>query len=328
MATLTIRNLADVIYAKLKMRAAANSRSIEEEARRLIEEAVESEASLTYRWQAASRLRTFLARINSGGRRRQILPSNVAELLGHSGAGMVEDWFAAREEPKFADLYAIAALFCANGEWLAHGQGVSFTAEYADFPSGSAGFKDLIASKPNKIYLLRAAHEEGWLTIILKMDEYRYKTLRTSINVSEHIGSGGEGRLVAFTNLCGALWRFTSGTGLEVYSYILPVDDYLGIAHGEEYPGAVIGRNHSRPWWEDIWDFNRLGPTPTNAGEHYWRGFDQLRHRIRSCIRADKSDRADREWASTFDVRATAQEYGYAFNSIGGRWQEPLGSVD
>jgi plasmid stability protein len=43
MATLTIRRLSDLAKGKLRIRAAENGRSMEEEARRIIEDAVGSE---------------------------------------------------------------------------------------------------------------------------------------------------------------------------------------------------------------------------------------------------------------------------------------------
>ncbi len=45
MASITIRKLDDAVKAKLRVRAAANGRSMEEEARVILREAVEEEAS-------------------------------------------------------------------------------------------------------------------------------------------------------------------------------------------------------------------------------------------------------------------------------------------
>ena len=45
MGTLTIRNLDDGLKAEIRMRAARNGRSMEEEARRLLQAAVQSPAS-------------------------------------------------------------------------------------------------------------------------------------------------------------------------------------------------------------------------------------------------------------------------------------------
>lgn len=47
MASITIRKLDDAVKAKLRVRAAANGRSMEEEARVILREAVEEEASET-----------------------------------------------------------------------------------------------------------------------------------------------------------------------------------------------------------------------------------------------------------------------------------------
>lgn len=45
MASITIRNLDDAVKTKLRVRAATNGRSMEEEARVILREAVEEEAS-------------------------------------------------------------------------------------------------------------------------------------------------------------------------------------------------------------------------------------------------------------------------------------------
>ena len=45
MASITIRNLDDRVKSKLRVRAATNGRSMEEEARTILREAVEQEAS-------------------------------------------------------------------------------------------------------------------------------------------------------------------------------------------------------------------------------------------------------------------------------------------
>ncbi len=45
MASITIRNLDDAVKTKLRVRAATNGRSMEEEARIILREAVEEEAS-------------------------------------------------------------------------------------------------------------------------------------------------------------------------------------------------------------------------------------------------------------------------------------------
>ena len=45
MASITIRNLDDEVKSKLRVRAASNGRSMEEEARTILREAVEQEAS-------------------------------------------------------------------------------------------------------------------------------------------------------------------------------------------------------------------------------------------------------------------------------------------
>ena len=45
MASITIRNLDDGVKSKLRVRAATNGRSMEEEARTILREAVEQEAS-------------------------------------------------------------------------------------------------------------------------------------------------------------------------------------------------------------------------------------------------------------------------------------------
>ena len=45
MASITIRNLDDEVKAKLRVRAATNGRSMEEEARTILREAVEREVS-------------------------------------------------------------------------------------------------------------------------------------------------------------------------------------------------------------------------------------------------------------------------------------------
>ena len=55
MASITIRNLDDAVKSKLRVRAATNGRSMEEEARTILREAVERESSERGAWDSDSR---------------------------------------------------------------------------------------------------------------------------------------------------------------------------------------------------------------------------------------------------------------------------------
>lgn len=96
MATLTIRNLADEVHAALRVRAAEHGRSMEEEARQALTEAVRPARAISDPDAAAARLRE-LVRAANGGR----LPFDSVDLF--VAERRLE---AAREEAEAAEQFS------------------------------------------------------------------------------------------------------------------------------------------------------------------------------------------------------------------------------
>lgn len=90
MATLTIRNLSERAYTTLKARAVANQRSMEAEARLLLEKATVRIVDPVKAEQAIESLRDKIRAANGG-----VLPTGVVdELIAERRAEAQADWEA------------------------------------------------------------------------------------------------------------------------------------------------------------------------------------------------------------------------------------------
>lgn len=90
MATLTIRNLSERAYTTLKARAVANQRSMEAEARLLLEKATVRSVDPVKAEQAIESLRDKIRAANGG-----VLPTGVVdELIAERRAEAQADWEA------------------------------------------------------------------------------------------------------------------------------------------------------------------------------------------------------------------------------------------
>jgi plasmid stability protein len=310
MASLLLRNLHDLFSRELKVRAARNGRTIEEEHRRIVESAlVEPTPPERQRHTVAKRLNQLLRMLNDGGRGRpEMTIPRMAELLGLNTASGLESYFLAEDEAPFDLLDRIAETFGLRQEWLKFGRYEPFnictySVRELHLPDNSCPEYQRVnlahvvqVEKPQRIFFVRCLDEVRNATIFLQTSQWRYVGFLDGWHVSNHVGATGEAQIFELWELLKLiegdrdLRRITSGRDL-------PEGVFRDLHGGETFPGAVLWdeRFFSR-WADDFTDVHQVFPIarasvdeemPKN-GEGYARygtGFQQAQAIVRQHLK-------------------------------------------
>ena len=134
---LLIRNIPTAIIEGLEALAGRNDRSTEAEARNAIRAHVEPFVLANERSARlvalSTRLKGLLEQVNNVIRRAPFQPSHIAEAIGETQAGHVEEWFTGEREPQFTQLETIADYLGCNRDWLKHGDGAAFPSRTGEY---------------------------------------------------------------------------------------------------------------------------------------------------------------------------------------------------
>lgn len=307
-----VRGLDADVHQALETMANGSDRSLEAEARHALRAWVQpllvARERSERRVQLSQRLGAVLSQINEAAHLRW-RPSHVAQGIGESLAGPVEDWFLGRIEPSFGQLADVAEFLGVDRGWLQHGDGHPFPVDHvrlSEDPGLAARWLLNLAEDPQmpfgpyqpapvfaeleRLIFVRSANEEGSLAIVKQRDNYRCKTYRTPTHVSSVIGSGGEAQLMSLAVTLELLYKSHGrANSAIVKSWIVPDKSFSALVNGQVHPLSLDGGQSERPWWEDFWDEKM-------AGKHeYWKGWGEISRSIRRAV--DGNDRLARQRA-------------------------------
>jgi len=226
------------------------------------------------RREVGARLCALLDQI-SRATRSSLESSHVAIAIGEARAEHVDDWFAARLEPSFEQLAAIAAYLGAEQRWLLHGDGEPFPSQDTRLSEDAEkAVKWLVEgdSDLTHLHFVRGACEGGPLAIVKQFGRWRCITYRTPYSVSQDVGSGGEAslaHLVVMWQLLYAHYTKSRNCPVTIKSHVMPSEAFSAMGAGSLHPLEALRLAKDRPWWEDIWD------TKVRRSTH-WEDWDAL----------------------------------------------------
>ncbi len=317
MASLLLRNLRDVFSRELKVRAAQNGRTTEEEHRRILEGALgEPILAERQRQTVAKRLNQLLRMLNDGGRGRpEMAIPRMAELLGLNTAGGLEAYFYGEDEAPFDLLDRITETFGLRPEWMKFGRYEPFdvrqyTVRGLHLPKGLGTRYESLASlmealEPEAIFFVRSLGENGSATIFLQRSDWKYEGFYDGWHVSDEVGATGEAQLFELWKLLKSIGD-DSGIARKVAGRQLPAEVYLSLCRGEVFPGSVLHQQRFYSHWhDDFTDVHQVMPIArSNAHEAmpkngegyagYGQGFQQAQARVRQCLKHEKEDQERR----------------------------------
>ena len=228
---------------------------------------------------ASSRLNWLMSEILSDS--EKLSASLIAERIGEENAVLTSKIFSGSEEPSFAYLDRVAAYLAVDGEWLKRGVGAPFRVSHQR-EYGKTLAKKLIESPAKKITLVRSASAAGEVAIALQYDSFRCEVLETTLHLSHHIGSGGEGDAAKFSTTCEALWSARKGS---VNSVAMTPDNFQRLVSGNGHALSLIARSDYQSWFDDWWDPSMF--MHRNDPDQYWTGYREFCIRIRKAREID-----------------------------------------
>ena len=293
---LSVRNIPREVLEALELKARKNDRSVEAEVRQAIKSWTSPSPvtpPVSNRLKAVSERLTQILELNRAGvNDRKVQPSHVAQAIGESHVGEVEDWFLGQKEPSFDQLNKIAAYFGIRSEWLIHGDGSIYCQQYSRIPenveealswlcSWNVDDNAKYDSDVAMLHFVREASETGSLAVLKQTAYNHWRIYRTPYHISEMIGAGGESSLVSLFQMWRALYRsYTKpGAKFSVASYLVSPADFDKLLQGNTNPHAVLTNQSRSVWWEDIWD------SSMNSRTEYWPGWSSLSNRINQIIK-------------------------------------------
>lgn len=326
MPSLLLRNLKEIFGRELKVRAAQNGRTTEEEHRRILEAAlVEPASPERQRHAVAKRLNWLLQRLNDKVRfRPEMTIPRMAELLGLNTASGLEAHFLGEEEAPFDLLDRIAETFGLGAEWLKFGRGAPFNIRtysvrelhLPDFSRPDCqrvNFAHVMqVEKPERVFFVRCLNEVRYTTIFLQTSPWRYVGFYDGWHVSDHVGATGAAQIFELWKLL----KIIEDSGLVPYgirSCDLPEEVFRSFSNGEIFPGTVLGdEKFSSHWADDFTDVHQVMPivrsdahdAMPNDGEgyaQYGEGFQQAQATVRMFLKHEKEDEKRQEHRAASD---------------------------
>lgn len=222
--------------------------------------------------------------------------SHIAERIGETHAGSIEESLAGEKELSFALLRKIADDLGVSGEWLVHAQGVPYPLERFELPErGDRAFVTLFDlseekhSRLKRLMLIRAEGERGLVCLLLIYEDGRSRMRHpTNLHISNFNGSTGEHTLRAFggaLRLLYSVYRNKPFPGV-LTSHVMRQDDFMRLVSGEVNPAAETADLDNEPWWEDLWDKREV---PETSRREYWPGYGDHRRLVLDLLQAEEA---------------------------------------
>lgn len=313
MPSLLIRNLQDLFGRELKVRAARNGRTTEQEHRRILEGALtDPTPPERQRHAVAKRLNWLLQRLNDRTRfRPEMTIPRMAELLGLNTASGLEAYCFGEEEAPFELLDRIAETFGLGTEWLKFGRSApfnvrSYSVRELHLPNYShPGYQRvnlahvMQVEKPERVFVVRCLNEISYATIFLQTSPWRYVGFRDGWHVSDHVGATGERQIFEFWKLLKMIeddHLVPHGIG----GRDLPEDVFRGLYDGEIFPGSVLlDEKFVSSWADDFTDVHHAMPIARSSAHEampkegegyacYGEGFQRAQATVRLLLKSEK----------------------------------------
>ncbi len=320
MPSLLIRNLQEIFSRELKVRAAQNGRTTEEEHRRILEGALtEPSPPERQRHAVAKRLNWLLQKLNDGVRfRPEMTIPCMAELVGLNTASGLEACFFGEEEAPFDLLDRIGETFGLGAGWLKFGRGAPFnvrtySVRELHLPDDSypgyqrVNFAHVMqVERPERVFFVRCLDEVCYATIFLKTSPWRYVGFHDGWHVSDHVGATGERQIFELWKLLKAI-QDDRLVPHGISGRDLPEDVFRSLYNGEIFPGSILyNERFFSHWADDFTDVHQAMPiargsaheaTPKDGKGYaqYGEGFQKAQATVRISLEHERQKQERRQ---------------------------------
>jgi len=219
----------------------------------------------------------------------------LCEFLGYESENILRQYYVTNQEPDREFMEMVADKLGVNRLWLSKGANVSM------FGDGDRewNLNEILLEvyKAKKIYF--AIGKEGYgncITIILKMDDIRYKFYRHSFVFHAEGGASGQNELMNLYYFIKKLvnMRNTDGGYIDYEAgYFLSEDEWLNLKRGNMYPAAIrkIRREKYKPHiMEDFLDIYKRYHTYEQYLEWYQDDFVKSQEYIRKRLEIEQQE--------------------------------------
>ena len=221
--------------------------------------------------QISERLYRLLELLNQN-RNNKITISELAEFCGYKKTGDLEKYFLGLEEPNNQEKEHICFCIGVHPLWLKHGKGQPFTSQ-EPYELYAESYLETIKSKsPVEIIFVRNRDEEGSAVIVLRLNELKYTLLPKTWNISDYVGTTGQGQIYSFYKLIKALHELKATSYKHEHIHMkgnhVNKQDFDNLICGRIYPESVI-KPYNDTWWDDLTDINHSWAcSPSYEDEH------------------------------------------------------------
>jgi len=145
------------------------------------------------------------------------------------------------EIPTDKDIQKITNFFGANEKWIKHGKGSPFSSLKHNDPMDT--YKLIKDLTPEKIYFILEKEEKYYMSIILELSDYCYKTIQLNYYLNLDYALYRSNRVSNAESICKLiedvynLYRFKSSC---INSYMVSSEIFNDLNNGHIYPGAIV----------------------------------------------------------------------------------------
>ena len=230
--------------------------------------------------QISQRLNKLIDLFNQNRSYDKITISKLAEFLDNSKfldyprTSDLEKYFRGLEEPMRLEIEHICDCLGVNPEWLKHGQGEPFASQ-EELHSYAFDYREIITAKsPKEIIFIRSRSSDGNITILLRINKYKYICLNNIWKISGEVGNKGQNQIHSFYKLVKYLQKLKERdyTCFHMQGIHLEEEVFNNLTCGRIYPGSII-TSYNDPWWDDLTDINHSWVCASSYEEMHGKNF-------------------------------------------------------
>lgn len=227
------------------------------------------------------RFNSVLALMNEGRERPRFTIAGLAQIMKLHKLSELEGVFLGSLEPTFEFIQNFCEHFGVSYKWLTEGSGAPFAIDDGGYCEAEDYYPLICDTAPEEIFFVRADTHASEAKLVLKEAPHRYRVLNATWHVSSVVGDGGARALVSLYNLIRQMRK--DGRHLSAYGRTISGKDFLRLASGEVFPGAICDTFHGPDyWWDDLVDVQHKYPIAENYQEWHGTNFVDAQRIIRS----------------------------------------------
>jgi hypothetical protein len=227
----------------------------------------------------AKRFNQILVLMNENRTSGKHTIASMALRMNLHSIGELESVFLGNREPSFEFIDHFCSCFGVNKDWLIEGKCGPFSNDAPPCYDPLEYFYEIKNSRPERIYFIRSSSPAGETFILLKIADWKYKILRGTWHISDHVGAGGRSQILGMYKLILAI---QNSTDLICGGRILNEGQFNKLVEGKVFPGAIIEfHSHENHWWDDFTDIHNQYPISSDYESQYGKGFTSAQNIVR-----------------------------------------------